>query len=206
MNNFINLLMPYFRSYSVLFLSILIIIQCTGIPTGATLLVIACGAFSYAGEFNIVVVLLEVWLFSCIGDLLDYFIWKVLGERLLGRFPRLRIKFEPQLFKAQNYLERHGKAAVFLTRFLISPMAPFINAAAGIVRYNLTTFCIFVVLGEIFWSGIYVGLGYWFGNSWENLVPLITGFGQILTYGIIFVFALYLFIRHLIVKSKSENL
>ncbi|MTK11710.1 MAG: DedA family protein [Clostridiaceae bacterium] len=204
MSSFTYLLITYFRNYNIWFLSILIILGCLGIPTGASLVVIASGAFAYAGEFNIVTLLLKIWFFSCAGDSIAYIIWKVIGHKLLNKSLRVKTYFEPKIIKAQNYLKKHGKGAVFFTRFLISAMGPFVNAAAGITEYKLTTFCLFVALGELLWSCIYLGLGYWFGDSWETIVPLVTQIGEFLTYITILIIAIYFFIK-MIRKNKRKR-
>jgi len=84
-------------------------------------------------------------------------------------------------------------------------MGPFVNAAAGITQYKLWTFNLFVALGELFWTCIYLGLGYWFGDSWESIVPIVTQFGQFLTYIAILIIALYFFIKLLRNKKRKTN-
>ncbi|OAA90295.1 DedA family protein [Clostridium ljungdahlii] len=195
MNNLTNLLIIYFRNYNILFLSILIMFGCIGVPTGASLVVIASGAFAYAGQFNIVILLLEIWLFSCVGDNIAYIMWKIIDNKFLNKSLRLKTYFEPKIIKSQNYLKKHGKGAIFFTRFLISAMGPFVNAAAGITKYKLGTFNLFVALGELLWSCMYLGLGYWFGDSWESIVPIVTQVGQILTYATILIVVIYFFIK-----------
>ncbi|WP_406543520.1 DedA family protein [Clostridium ljungdahlii] len=168
---------------------------CIGVPTGASLVVIASGAFAYAGQFNIVILLLEIWFFSCVGDNIAYIMWKIIDNKFLDKSFKLKTYFQPKIIKSQNYLEKHGKGAIFFTRFLISAMGPFVNAAAGITKYKLSTFNLFVALGELLWSCMYLGLGYWFGDSWESIVPIVTQVGQILTYATILIVAIYFFIK-----------
>lgn len=203
MNSFTQLLIQYFRQYNILVLSILMILQGIGIPLSVSIIVIACGAFAYTGEFNIVTIVLEVWFFAWLGDCIGYFFWRIIGYRLLEKFPRLNKYFEPKLVKAHNYLNKHGKAAVFLTRFAISPMGPFVNIAAGVVNYSIIPFSLFALFGELFWTGMYVGLGYWFGDSWENIVPIVSEFGQIITYGVVLAIVIYMFIK--IINGKSKK-
>lgn len=163
----------------------------------------ASGAFTYAGEFNVVILLLEVWFFSWLGDNIAYIMWRVIGDKALNKHSKVKTYFQPKIFKAKNYLRKHGKSYVFFSRFLISAIGPFINAAAGITGYKLGTFSLFVVLGELFWTCIYLGLGYWFGDSWETIVPIVTGFGQFSTYIAILIIALYFFIK--VIRNKKHK-
>lgn len=108
-----QVLMEYFKAYNIWFLGILLLLQSIGIPTGGTLLVIASGAFSYAGEFNIFLLFIEVWLLVSFGDWGAYMLWKFIGDRALNRFPRLKGYMEPKILKSNRYLDKHGKGAVF---------------------------------------------------------------------------------------------
>jgi len=203
MSEFSNLLIEYFRSYNIWFLSFIIVLQCIGIPTGASLVVIASGAFAYAGEFNVVILLIEIWFFAWLGDNVAYMIWRFIGNKALNRHSKLRSFYELKILKARNYLEEHGKSTVFFTRFLIAAMGPFVNAAAGITEYKFWTFSLFVALGELFWTCIYLGLGYWFGDSFETIVPIVTQFGQFFTYIAILIITLYFLIKA--IKNKKSK-
>jgi len=205
MSEFSNLLIECFRNYNIWFLSIIIVLQCIGIPTGASLVVIASGAFAYAGEFNVVVLLFEIWFFAWLGDNISYILWKFIGGKVLSRHIKIKTYFDSKIARAEHYLKKYGRSTVFFTRFIVGAMGPFVNAAAGITQYKLWTFNLFVALGELFWTCIYLGLGYWFGDSWESIVPIVTQFGQFLTYIAILIIALYFFIKLLRNKKRKTN-
>jgi membrane-associated protein len=204
MSSFSDLLVELFRNYSTWFLCVIIILQCIGIPTGASLIVIASGAFAFVGEYNIVILLFQIWLFSLIGDSIAYFLWKTLGLKVINKSSRIKNYIEPKIEKSKIYLEKHGKLSVFLTRFFISSIGPFVNAAAGISGYSLISFVTFVAIGELIWAGMYLGLGYWFGDSWESIIPIVTQFAEVLTYITLIVICLYLLINT-IKKKKTDS-
>lgn len=54
-------------------------------------------------------------------------------------------------------------------------------------------------------SCIYIGLGYWFGDSWESIVPIVTQFGEFLTYITILIIVLYFFIKLVRNKKRKAN-
>ncbi|MFT5874822.1 MAG: membrane-associated protein [Clostridium sp.] len=203
MSDVSSLLIEYFRNYNIWFLSIIIVLQCIGFPSGASLVVIASGAFAYAGEFNVVILLLEIWFFAWLGDNIAYLIWKTIGDKAFNKHFKLNNYFKPKILKAKIYLIKHGKISVFFTRFLIGAMGPFVNAAAGITGYKFWTFSLFVALGELFWTCIYLGLGYWFGDTWEDIVPIVTGFGQFVGYIVILIISIYFFIKA--IKNKKRQ-
>lgn len=203
MSNYYNLLIECFRNYNIWFLGILIILSAIGIPTGSTLMVIAAGAFAYAGEFNIIILLLEVWIFAAIGDIIAYYLWKTVGVKLLLRFSRFKTYFEPKLSKMHIYLERHGKGKVFFTRFLVSAMCPSINAAAGVAKYELFAFSVFASLGELLWTCMYLGLRYWFADSWDTIIPVVTQLTEALAYLSILIAIIYFLIKLFRVKEAK---
>ncbi len=123
--------------------------------------------------------------------------------KVLNRHIKIRKYFDSKISRAENYLNKYGRSTVFFTRFIMGAMGPFVNAAAGITQYKLWTFSLFVALGELFWTCIYLGLGYWFGDSWESIVPIVTQFGQFLTYITILIIVLYFFIK--LVRNKKHK-
>jgi membrane-associated protein len=70
---------------------------------------------------------------------------------------------------------------VFLSRWLFSPLGPYINLIAGGTRMGWARFTLPAALGEVVWVVVYVGIGYAFGSNLAaigdflgNLVGLAT--------------------------------
>jgi membrane protein DedA with SNARE-associated domain len=58
--------------------------------------------------------------------------------------------------------------AVFLSRWLVSALGPYINVVAGAAHQPWSVFTAWGVAGELVWVGLYVGIGYCFtGNLQE---------------------------------------
>jgi len=175
-NDLLPQLIIYFREYGLWLLSITIILQCNGVPTGANLLVMAAGAFAYAGEFNLVPLGITVFISNIVGDLSSYYVWKYLGNWIWQHFPRLQGHFDASLSKAGASLERYGFPAVVFTRFPLSAFAFVTNILAGMTVYKFSSFFIAVAIGELMWSVFNLGVGYWFGDSWETAGSFISQF------------------------------
>lgn len=191
MGNLIDFFIDCFRNYNIYFLGILIVLKFTGIPTGSSIIVIAAGAFARAGEFNIISLVIEICFFSCIGDFIGYFLWKLIGNIILNNFLKIRKYFEPRIQKSEEYLNKYGKPVIFYSRFLLSAVAPFVNAACGISRYRFSTFSIYIILGNFLWTIIYLGLGYYFSDYWVVLIPLVTSGGELITLITIIIVIIY---------------
>lgn len=196
-----DFLIECFRNYSIYFLGILIILKFTGIPTGSSIVVIVAGAVSYKGEYNIINLLLQVWFFSCIGDLIGYISWKLIGYKVLFKFLTLKRFFEPKILKSQDYLDRYGKYLIFFSRFLISSTAPFVNAACGVSMYKFSSFSLYIIMGNFFWTIIYLSLGYWFSDSFEIIIPFVSSVGEGITFLTLAIIFIYVFVK----RFKCKN-
>jgi membrane-associated protein len=162
-------LITYFRIYGIPVLGVTVLLQSNGIPTGANFLVIAAGAFAYAGEFNMLSLYLWVWLFNIIGDCVGYYLWNWFGSFLMEKLSFADKFLAPSLTKSAQYLEKYGQASLLITRFPVSGLGPPMNILAGLTRYNIKRFLIAIVPGEFLWTGFNLGMGYWFGDSWETV-------------------------------------
>ena len=201
-NEVLPQLIIYLREYGLWLLSLSIILQCNGIPTGANIMVMAAGAFSFAGEINMVSLSLTVFISNIVGDLSSYYLWKYLGSWILMHFPRLQGQIDVGLNKASDFLERFGFLAIVFTRFPLSALALVTNIVAGMTAYPLSKFILADAIGEMMWTAFNLGLGYWFGDSWEEANTILSQFGIWVLLVVAFVIVFYLSARQL--KRKSN--
>lgn len=200
----LNFLIECLRKYNIWFLGLSIILQGIGIPTAPSMLVIALGAFSYGGDFNPVSLYFEVWILVTLGDAISYWVWRLFQEYLFKKFPKLNKKFTPKLEKTKVYLDNKGKLAIFLSRFVVSAMAPVVNVVAGITKYDFNTFILVAGVGDLFWTALYEGIGYWFGDSWEQAATLASEFSKFIALIFILIIALYLLKKWIFNKKNKE--
>jgi membrane-associated protein len=69
------------------------------------------------------------------------------------------------LAKATALLSRRGGVAVFLSRWLVSALGPYVNLAAGAACQPWAVFTLWAVAGEAVWVGLYLGVGYSFAGN-----------------------------------------
>lgn len=201
MSDILALTIGFFRQYNIIFLAVLIMIQGIGIPAGVGLLVMALGAFAFAGEYNIFQLFAEVWLLTSLGDSLGYWAWRRFGQFVLNTFPRVQKYLDPKLRKTGRFFHKRGKGAIILTRFPLSALGALVNATAGITKYKFQHFIMAAILGEFIWVAVYLGLGYWFGDAWETISDLLTQFGLLL--GLIIVLIIAVFFSYRILFNRK---
>lgn len=204
MSDFIILLVELFRQYNVLFLGVLILLQNNGIPVGANFLVIVAGAFAYTGEFNLWALWGEVWFFTLLGDSLSYWLWRRGGRHLILKYPGIHARIEPGMARANQFFDKHGKITVLITRFPLSAMGPLVNITAGSSRYNFKLFLAYALVGELLWVSFNIGVGYWFGNSFEQVASIISQFGE-LTVLICILLAIVYFTNYYLKAKKRAS-
>jgi membrane protein DedA with SNARE-associated domain len=67
------------------------------------------------------------------------------------------------------WLEHRRLPAIFLSRWLVSALGPYVNFAAGAARINWLGFTLPAIAGECVWVSIYIGLGWAFSSDIETL-------------------------------------
>ncbi|HEV2125073.1 MAG TPA: DedA family protein [Chloroflexota bacterium] len=70
--------------------------------------------------------------------------------------------------KADKWFHNHGKASVFFGRF-VPVVRSLISVPAGFAHMNLVGFVLFTAAGSAIWNGLLIGLGWYFGERWEQV-------------------------------------
>jgi len=164
LNEFSDLLLTLLLNQGAALLAGVLFFAALGVPLPATLLLLATGAFVRHGVLPVVWTVAVAWLGAVLGDACSY----LLGRWGAHRLP-VRITTGPAWQRASTLFGRWGASSVFLTRFLLTPLALPVNLLAGSTRYGLSRFLAAVVLGEAVWVVLFVGLGYTFADHWEWL-------------------------------------
>lgn len=113
---------------------------------------------------------LNLWLLIALlsgaaiaGDAVNFEIGEHFGPWLTHR-SRLKGLIKPDyLARSQRFFQTHGKAAIFMGRF-VPIIRTFIPFTAGISEMRYRDFATFNVIGGLSWVLIVLGSGYFFGN------------------------------------------
>jgi membrane-associated protein len=153
-------------------IGLILLLGALGFPVGASVVVIAAGAFSQQGilEWPSAVVIGLVG--AVVGDTLCYGIGHYAKDWIEQRLG----KSQTWVNASQSFQNRAG-LAIFLTRWLITAIAIPTNLIAGGSGYKFSHFLLYDIAGELTWIVLYGGLGYWFGSQWELVYDFISNFG-----------------------------
>jgi len=141
-------------------LSLALLMGALGVPLPGTLFLLAAGALARAGGMDGALAMTMALLGVLIGDSAGY-VLGLSGQRLLLR----RFEGGATWRQAQGRFQQWGGATIFLTRFLLTPLAVPTNLIAGSSRYTYWRFLAFDAAGELAWVVLYGGLGYFFGGG-----------------------------------------
>ena len=153
-------LLALFLTYGSPVIALVLMAAAVGLPVPSTLLVIAVGAFVRQGLIDPYPALVYALAGVLAGDLFSYAIGRVGRERLLGRYST-----SERWMQVQGKLDRSGGISIYLTRWLLTPLAIPANLLAGAGGYPLRKFLAFDIAGELTWLLLLGGLGYAFSAS-----------------------------------------
>ncbi len=146
----------------------LMFLESTFFPFPSEVVMIPAGYLAYKGDMNIYIVLLMGILGSLGGALLNYYLSKTLGRKLLLKYGHYIWFEEDKLIKMENFFKAHGEISTFNGR-LIPVIRQYISLPAGLSNMNIFKFSIYTTLGATIWVTILTFLGYFLGNN-QNLI------------------------------------
>lgn len=150
--------------YGVWIIVLATLLSCLAVPIPSSFVMLASGAFVASADLKLVNVVLAAWIGAVIGDQIGYFLGKLGGATLLGRAER-KASVHRVLDRARNLIAQKGAHAVFLSRWLFSPLGPYVNLLAGAGEMRWRAFTVWAAAGEAVWVLIYVSLGFFFAGQ-----------------------------------------
>lgn len=175
MSDLTGLLLTALLNYGAVMLGGTLFLAALGLPLPASMVLIAAGAFAQQGVLGAQAAAAAALAGAVLGDS---------GSYGLGRFaaPRIpaRMRASPLWTRATALFARWGLLGIFLTRFLLTPVALPVNLLAGSTRYPWPRYMAAVIAGEATWVGLFGGAGYAFARQWESISSLVSDGGGVL--------------------------
>ena len=144
---------------------------CLAAPVPASLAMLAAGAFAATGDLSLPGVAGAALAGAVLGDQAGWWLGRTGAgwlARATARPSRARL-----LARARRQLDESAFATVYLSRWLFSPLGPYVNLTAGAMRLDWGRFTLGSVTGEATWVALYVGLGWGFAAQVDRLGSLM---------------------------------
>lgn len=193
MSDWVLALVP---NYGLILIFATTLLSCLALPVPSSLIMLSAGGFAASGEL----ILLETGLAAFAGAILGDTIGFIIGRRAAGLVERKAGK----LTKARSLIQRRGSLGVFLSRWLVSPLGPYVNLVAGAGGLAFPRFILPAFLGELLWVSLYIGLGFWFSGQVVEIASLLGNASGFLA-GLALTIGLGLWLRHA-AQNSARNL
>jgi membrane protein DedA with SNARE-associated domain len=164
-------------------------LSCLALPFPASIVMLAAGGFAAAGDLSLWQAFLAAAAGAIAGDQVGYRAGRSFGAPFLARLGADPGR-ERLLARARDLMDRRGSSAIFFSRWLVSPLGPWVNLVAGSSSFGWKRFSIYGVAGEAVWAGLYVGAGYVFAGNIEaasdtigSALGMVAGAGAVVILG-----------------------
>ena len=147
-------------------------VAAVGVPLPVTLLLIVTGSLVAQEAMNIWAAIAIAAAGSVAGDQLGFAIGRWGGKALVARFSAMLGSAE-RINKLEARARRWGGAGVFFSRWLVTPLGPWINLASGAAEYSWLQFTLWDVLGESLGAALYIWLGRIFSDRVQQVGAIL---------------------------------
>ena len=186
-------------NYGAPLFGLILFLGALGVPIGASVVLIAAGAFVEQGFLNGLSAASLGLIGAILGDALSFGIGLYAKDWVDHRFGNSKA-----WISAEGAFTQRAGLAIYLTRFLVTALAIPTNLIAGGSGIPFRVFITYDTFGELTWIILYGGLGYIFGSQWELVSSFLNDFGG-LTFGLVLLgFGIWLGIRRLR-KNNTTN-
>jgi len=151
-------------------------IEQMGLPLPALPWLLAAGALSAAGRFNLALGLLVSVAACLLADGIWFFLGRYRGNQVLGLLCRISLEPDSCVRRTQNVFTKFGLPGVLLAKFVpgMSTVAP---PVAGMSNVSAGRFLFVDGMGSALYAGSLLGLGYFFNRQIDQIVAAIGRIG-----------------------------
>jgi membrane protein DedA with SNARE-associated domain len=175
-------------------------IESAGIPIPSEIVLPFSGFLASTGRFNIYLIVIVATTANLLGSLVFYWIGYFGGTKFLKRYGRYLLVHEPEIYRLEKWLERHGGKVAFFSRMLPG-VRTYSSIVIGSGKSKLPTFIGYTILGSVIWNSIWTYLGFYAGSRWDQFAPYMKKFDYLIV-AVIIVAVVWFFAKH-IHREKS---
>lgn len=145
---------------------LLIMLESTLVPIPSELIMPFAGFLAAQGTFSLPILIAVNSAAALVGSGICYWIGAAGGKPLLLRYGKYAMVRAKDIERTERYFARHGKATIFIGRFL-PVVRHIISVPAGIARMPLPAFFTQTFLGASIWGTTLILIGYELGARWD---------------------------------------
>jgi membrane protein DedA with SNARE-associated domain len=166
-------ILEWFSAYGLPVYFCILAASSVGIPMPVKLTMLVIGSFVVQEEIQFWQALLVGSAGAAAGDQIGYFLGRFGGRNLTERITN-RFGGAEKIERAEEFASRWGAIGIFFSRWLVTPLGPWLNLLSGTTFYSWTIFTALSVAGETLWVLIYVLLGIFFSDRIQSTADFLT--------------------------------
>ena len=188
-----HLITDVILQYGLVAVFVLMLLESACIPVPSEVTMLFGGALANAGfvaslgaegrHLNFVAVGLAGTFGNLVGSWVAWAVGWRGGRPLIERWGRYVFLRQHELDRAEVWFDRHGEAAVFVSR-LLPVVRTFISLPAGVAKMPFVKFTVYTFLGCLPWTFALTWAGFLLGENWETFLkygePVSIAIGVIL--------------------------
>ena len=153
-----------------------VFVEQMGLPLPAFPWLLAAGALSAAGKFNLALGLGVTVVACLIADAIWFYLGRYRGNRVLALLCRISLEPDSCVRRTQNLFTKYGLRGVLAAKFLpgMSTVAP---PLAGMSGMNASQFFAVDAAGSLLYGGCALALGYVFSHQIDQIGEAIARIG-----------------------------
>ena len=164
-----HLITDYLGDYGYQAVFVLMVLESACIPIPSEVTMVFGGFLVSRGELDFFWVAMLGTIANVVGSWLAYWVGLRGGRPLLERFGKYIFLRPHELDRAEEWFERRGEMAVFVSR-LLPVIRTFISLPAGVARMPFGKFTLYTFLGCLPWTFALTWGGYILGDNWETVL------------------------------------
>ncbi len=170
-----------------------------GLPVPDELLLTIAGALIAQGKLNLVATAVAA-LAGCItGITVSYLLGRLLGMTLLKRW---FMRHEWAVERAHRWLQRFG-GWLLVFGYFIPGVRHLTAITAGSGRLEYRTFAAFAYPGGALWCSVFLGLGYFAGDRWHEMLEAAQAHTAIFAIMVIAVLGIFFLLRSWLARTNA---
>lgn len=163
-------LTQYFTQYGAIFVFVIVLLEYMNLPGfPAGIIMPMAGVWASRGQIGFLTVMALSVAAGLLGSWILYFLGRLGGDAFFRFYIKKFPKQKELLEKNMEVLWRKGSIGVFISKLL--PLArTLISIPAGMISMNFTKYTISSLMGVALWNLIFIGAGYFLGDSVWSLL------------------------------------
>ena len=153
-----------------------VLVEQMGLPLPALPWLLAAGALSAVGKFNLALGLLVTVVACLIADAMWFYLGRYRGNQVLRLLCRISLEPDSCVRRTQNVFTKYGLPGVLVAKFVpgMSTVAP---PVAGMSKISAGRFLLVDGIGSALYAGCLLGFGYVFNRQIDQILSAVGRIG-----------------------------